>query len=126
MQSVIEDTVTTRRVGNPLGAYLNAKYRGQEAISTYPTFFRSSSHLDRMDAVAAIIKNFFGCLPSYNTPRFGQGRPFEAVKVEAAGYRIARASRQEKNEKLYGPLDALGNVTYKVTNGHLIIRIYPN
>lgn len=125
MQAVTEDTVTTRKVANPLGAYLDAKHRGREAISTYPTFFRSDSHLDRMDAVAAIIKNFFDCNPSYTTPRFGRGKPFEAVKVEAAGYRIARTSREDKQAKLYGPLEALGNVTYKVTNGHLIIRVYP-
>lgn len=73
MQAVTEDTVTTRKVANPLGAYLDAKHRGREAISTYPTFFRSDSHLDRMDAVAAIIKNFFDCNPSYTTPRFGRG-----------------------------------------------------
>lgn len=125
MQNVTEDTVTTRRVGNPLGAYLDAKYRGQEATSAYPTFFRGDAHLDRMDAVAGIVRNFFGCSPSYTTPRFGRGKPFESVKVEAAGYRIARTSREDKQNKLYGPLEALGNVTYKVTNGHLIIRVYP-
>lgn len=124
MQHVVEDTVTTKRVGNPLGAYLNAKYRSREAVNANKDFFTSDEHMDRIDAVTDIIRNFFGCVPSYVTARANRGRPFDSIKVEAAGYRIARVSREEKQAKLYGPLDAIGGVTYKVTNGHLIVRVY--
>jgi hypothetical protein len=124
MQTVVEDTVTTKRVANPLGAYLNAKYRSRTAVNSNKDFFASDEHMDRVDAVTDIIRNFFGCEPSYVTARANGGRPFDAIKVEAAGYRIARISRTEKQTKLYGPLDAIGGVTYKVTNGHLIVRVY--
>lgn len=124
MQNVQEDTVTTRRVANPLGAYLNAKYRSREAVNSNKNFFASDEHMDRVDAVNTIIKNFFDCVPSYVTARANRGRPFDAIKVEAAGYRIARTSSKEKQEKLYGPLNAIGGVTYKVSNGHLIVRVY--
>lgn len=124
MQSIKEDTVTTRRVANPLGAYLNAKYRSREAVNANKDFFNSNEHMDRIDAVTDIIRNFFDCAPSYVTARANRGRPFDSIKVEAAGYRIARVSREEKQAKLYGPLDAIGNVSYKVTNGHFIVRVY--
>lgn len=125
MQTVVEDTVTTRKMGNALGAYIDAKRRGDDAVKKNAEFFESDTHLDRLGAVADIIKNFFGCLPSYYTPRYGHSRPFEAVKVEAAGYRIARTSSKDKQAKLYGPLENLGDVSFKVSNGHLIIRVYP-
>ena len=123
MQNIQEDTVTTVKAANPLGAYLDARRRSQSAVNSNE-FFSSNDHLDRVDAVTSVIRNFFGCNPSYVTARVNRGRPFDSVKVEAAGYKIARTSSKEKKEKLYGPLDAIGGVTYKVTNGHLIVRVY--
>ena len=122
--NVKEDTVTTTTAVNPLGAWLDARARSKEAVNTNRDFFAGEDHMDRVDAVTAVIKNFFGCAPSYVTARANRGRPFDAIKVEAAGYRIANTNRNDKQAKLYGPLDAIGNVTYKVTNGHLIVRVY--
>lgn len=126
MQHIIEDTETRNRVVDPMGAYLNARARGRAAQEKYTDFFASEEHLDRLDEVSSIIKSFFGCLPSYSTPRFGYKVPFEAVKVEGAGFKIARASRKDKQEKLYDPLEKLGKVTFKVTNGHFIVRVFPS
>ena len=122
--TIVEDTVTTTTAANPLGAWLDARSRSKDAVNSNKDFFASNEHMDRIDAVTEVIRNFFGCVPSYVTARANRGRPFDSVKVEAAGYRIKNTSTKDKKDKLYGPLDAIGDVTYKVTNGHLLVRVY--
>lgn len=120
-----EETTTTRTYqGTPLYAYIDASTRSKSAQEEYPEFFENDDHLDRIDKVTKVIEDFFNCKPSYITSRSNRGNPFDSVKVEAAGYKIARTPSKEKQEKLYGPLSAIGSVTYKVTNGHLIVRVY--
>lgn len=122
---VQEDTINSRKVTNGLGAYLNATYRSEEAAEQHPTFFDTDAHVDRINAVSDIIKDFFGHRPNYYTKRgIGSRTPFEAVKVSDAGIKLKRTSLADKNAKLYGPLIALSNVKVKVDNGHLIVRVY--
>ena len=125
MICVNEDTVTSSKTANPLGAYLNAKERGEAAMDLHRDFFESDEHMDRLEAVAEIIKNFFGRSPSYYTPRGIGRKPFESVKVSDCGWFLSRKSVQEKSEKLYEPLDALGDIDFKSKNGHLIVRVFP-
>lgn len=122
---VQEDLNTTHKVGDGLGAYLNANYRSEEANEKHRDFFDTDTHVDRVCAVSDIIKDFFGHRPDYYTKRgLGNRKPFEAVKVCDAHFALKRAKLADKNDKLYGPLLALGNVDVKVDNGHLIVRVF--
>jgi len=127
MLLVNEDNTTRNQAPNPLGAYIDAKRRGKEAIAQHKEFFEGDKHLDRLDAVAAIIHNFFGRYPDYTNPR-GLNRkvPFEAVKVADVGRFLSRTPVAVKNEKLYAPLLALGNVDVQSKNGHLLVRVFPS
>ena len=126
MLLVNEDNVTHTHASNPLGAYVNAKERGAAAMKQHKEFFESDQHLDRLDAVAGIIKEFFGRFPDYNTPRgLNRKRPFEAVKVADVGRILSKTPTAVKNERLYKPLLDLGNIEVQSKNGHLIIRVYP-
>lgn len=123
---VNEDNTTRTHASNPLGAYLNAKERGKIAMTQHKEFFESDEHLDRLQEVSGIIKNFFNRLPDYTTPRgVNSRRPFEAVKVAEVGHILSRTPLAVKNERLYKPLLDLGNVEVQSKNGHLIIRVYP-
>ena len=125
MICVNEDVNTSSKTVNPLGAWLNAKERGEQAMDLHREFFESDEHMDRLEAVADIIKDFFGRSPSYYTPRGIGHKPFESVKVADCGWFLSRKSVQEKSERLYEPLDALGDVDFKSKNGHLIVRVFP-
>lgn len=122
---VQEDLNTTRKMGNGLGAYLNANYRSDEAAEQHPAFFDTDTHVDRVCAVSDIIKDFFGHRPNYYTKRgLNRKKPFEAVKVCDAHFKLKRTKLEDKNAKLYGPLLALGNIEVNVDNGHLIVRVF--
>lgn len=124
MISIKEETTTTR-TGNGLSTYLNAVYRGREAIEEHPNFFNSDEHLDRLDAVVGILKSFFGRNPDYYTPRgLGGRRPFETVKMADVGRFLNKKTKEEKSQYLYEPLLALGNVKVKSTNGHILVSVY--
>lgn len=120
-----EDKDTVKRVSNPLGAYLNAKYRSDLAEEIHKSFFDTDEHVERVCAVSDIIKSFFGSRPSYYTKRgLGSRKPFESVKYSDAVLTLRRRSAEEKEQYLYKPLRDLGRVDVKVDNGHLIVRIY--
>jgi hypothetical protein len=119
-----EDTDNKVRASNPLGAAIDAQRRGLEALEKDNDFFASESHMDRLDAVATIVKGFFGRFPDFYTPRSNKNKPFENVKVSDVGRFLNKKTREEKSERLYAPLVALGNVDVKSTNGHILIRVY--
>ena len=122
---VQEDTTNSHKVKNSLGAYLNATYRSEEAGDKHSKLFDTDEHVDRINAVSDIIKDFFGHRPDYYTKRgLGSRTPFEAIKVCDAGIKLKRTSIADKNAKLYEPLLALGNVQIKADNGHLIVRVF--
>lgn len=126
MLLVNEDNVTRTHASNPLGAYIDAKERGKAAMAQHTEFFESDEHLNRLDEVSAIVKQFFGRFPDYTTPRgLNRKRPFESVKVAEVGRILSKTPIAVKNEKLYKPLLSLGNVEVQSKNGHLLIRVYP-
>ena len=126
MLLVNEDNTTRTHASNPLGAYLNAKERGKAAIAQHTEFFESDEHINRLDEVTSIIKQFFGRFPDYTNPRgLNRKRPFEAVKVADVGRILSKTPTKVKNERLYKPLLALGNIEVQSKNGHLLIRVYP-
>lgn len=125
MLLVDEDTVTHCFSYNPFAAYLDAQHRGEIAKDQHPDFFESDEHLDRLDEVLAIAKNFFGRHPDYVTPRgINLKRPFEAVKYADVGRFLTKTPAHVKNDKLYAPLLKMGNVEVNSKNGHLVIRVY--
>ena len=122
---VNEDLDSNRTLRNKLRAYLDAVDRGDQAADKHPDFFDTDTHVDRVCAVSDIIKDFFGQRPDYYNKRgLGKRKPFEAIKVGDAHFKLRRTALAEKNAKLYGPLLALGNVEVKVENGHLIVRVF--
>lgn len=123
--AIKEETATTVTSPNPLGSYLNAKERSNDAYKLHRKLFDSNSHLDRVEKVCEILQNFFGRPASYFTYRgLGGRKPFENIKMEQVGHILSRTPIAKKNEKLYGPLQALGNVQVISKNGHLIVRVY--
>jgi len=125
MKSLIhEDNTNSITAPNPLGAWLDAKKRNKIAGEACSKNFDTDQHVDRVVKVGDIVKDFFGSYPDYHTKRANRKRPFETVKVSNCGHILSRRKVKEKNEKLYGPLLALGNVEVKSTNGHLLIRVF--
>lgn len=124
---VTEDTVNTTRSCNPLGSALNAQDRSDQAFLKHHKKFNSTQHIDRIATVCSILENFFNCKVTYLTYR-GLGKsakkPFENVKIEQVGHILNRKSTAVKNDNLYAPLLALGDVEIVSKNGHLIVRVY--
>ncbi len=124
---VSEDTVNTTRSCNPRGSLLNALDRSQQAFLKHHKKFNSTQHIDRVKHVCNILENFFNCKVTYFTYR-GLGKfakkPFENIKIEQVGHILNRSSTKSKNDNLYAPLLALGNVEVVSKNGHLIVRVY--
>jgi hypothetical protein len=125
--SPYEETETTRSAPNPLGAYINAKCRDQEAGELHANLFDSDEHVARIQAVAEILKAFFGSYPNYYTKRglgIRMGKPFESVKMCDVGRFLNKKTMKQKSEGLYEPLLALGNIKVKSINGHFLVSVY--
>jgi hypothetical protein len=121
-----EDTTTARRAANPLGAYLNARYRSIDAEIQHAGFFDSAKHAARLDAVKSTLRAFFGKDVDYVTARgLNRSLPFHNVKMGDVGAKLSKMSKDAKWQGLYAPLLALGDVDVLSTNGHLLVRIYP-
>lgn len=124
---VKEDTVNTTRSCNPVGSLLDARDRSQQAFLKHHKKFSSTQHIDRVVQVCNVIERFFGRPVTYLTYR-GLGtqakKPFENIKMEQIGHILSRTPTKIKNENLYAPLLALGNVEVVSKNGHLIVRVY--
>lgn len=128
MQTLIhEDTANTTRSCNPMGSAINAADRSEQAFLKHHKKFYSKTHIDRTAAICVILEKFFGCPASHLTYR-GLGRqakrPFENIKMTQVGHILSRTPTAIKNQNLYGPLQALGNVEVISKNGHLIVRNY--
>lgn len=106
-------------------AAMDNRIRTEKAMEMYEDFFTSKSHMKRLQQVEKIILDFFNQYPNYYNPRFGHNIPFEAVKISDVGRFLRRMKTEEKNERLYRPLFKLGNVIPTMSNGHLIVRVYP-
>lgn len=125
MLLVQEDTVNSTRSPNPLGSYLDARERDAIARKQHELFFDTDAHVDRVIAVCDILKAFFKRSPNYLTARgINSNKPFENIKYQDVGSLLSRTPIAVKNERLYGPLLALGNVQVISKNGHLTVRIY--
>lgn len=122
---VKEETSNSYRSQNPLGSYLDANNRSQQAFELHKSLFDSDEHVDRVVAVNDIITKFFGHPPHYRTYRgLGSRRPFESVKVANVGHILSRISIERKNAELYAPLLAMEGVKVISKNGHLTIHVY--
>jgi hypothetical protein len=123
--AVVEETETTRRSANPIGAYLNAKERGDMAMAQHEDFFNDPEHVDRLAAVGTVLHDFFGRHPDYITPRgINRRRPFDNVKMNNVGWFLNRFSTADKQTRLYDRLSAIGNVEAISKNGHFWVRVY--
>lgn len=125
MLLVNEDLVTRTHSANARAAYFDAQERGERARDQHVDFFESDEHLDRLETVLAITKEFFGRNPDYITARgLNRNRPFEAVKYADVGRHLTKTPVRVKNETLYGPLLDMGGVEVHSKNGHLVIRVF--
>lgn len=128
MQALVrEDTLNTVRSCNPMGSLLDARDKSDQAFRLHHKKFNSTQHIDRVVAVCKILERFFNCKVTYLTYR-GLGKyakkPFENIKMEQVGHILSRTPTARKNENLYAPLQALGDVEVISKNGHLIVRVY--
>lgn len=131
MLLVNEELTNTTRSCNPLGSYLDASSRSEQAYKLHKKRFDNPKHIDRVVEVHEILRNFFGYYPEYKNYR-GIGKqakkPFETIKMNNVGYLLRKKTTNEKNTLLYGPLIAAGGTEEKVTvksqNGHVIVHIY--
>lgn len=122
--AIQEETATTRRAANPLGAYLNARERDVAAYAIHKDRFDTDEHVDRVVTVCQKINEFFGRNPNYITRRgLGGHKAFEAIKISDVGMKLSRTAIPVKN-RFYDSLAALGNVEVKSVNGHLIVRVF--
>lgn len=122
---IAEDTVNTTKSCNPLGSFLDARDRSKQAFEQHRNKFDSAKHIDRVVEVCSIMEKFFGRPVSYLTYRgIGTRKPFENIKMEQVGHILSRTPAAKKNENLYAPLQALGDVEVISKNGHLYVRVY--
>ena len=120
-----EETVNSVKSPNPFGSYLDAQERSKEAYNAHRSLFDTDQHVDRVEQVCQILENFFGFPVSYLTYRgLGTRKPFESIKMNQVGHILSKRSITVKNENLYKPLLALGNVEVKSKNGHLTVNVY--
>jgi hypothetical protein len=124
MLQLKEETQTTRRAANPLGAFLNAKERDKQAYEQHKNIFDTDNHVDRVAAVCDKINEFFGRNPNYITRRgLGRRKPFEAIKISDVGTVLSRTPMPVK-ARFYESLTQMGKVEVNSTNGHLIVRVF--
>lgn len=122
---VVEDTTNSIRSSNPVASFLDAMSRDKQARTIHKKLFDTDKHVDRVVAACDTLKAFFGSNPNYITARgLGGRRPFESIKYEHVGRKLSRTPIYQKNEQLYAPLLAMGNVEVISKNGHLTVRIY--
>jgi hypothetical protein len=122
---VKEETVNTTKSCNPLGSFLDAQERSKQAFKQHKNKFDTNQHVDRVVQVCNILEKFFGRPVTYLTYRgIGTRKPFENIKMEQVGHILSRTPTNVKNDNLYAPLLALGNVEVLSKNGHLTVRVY--
>lgn len=122
---VNEDTRNSITSPNPYGSWLNAQERDAIARKQHQSFFDTDDHVDRVVAVCDVLKAFFERSPCYITARgINRQRPFENIKYQHVGRVLSKTPTPVKNDRLYAPLLALGNVEVISKNGHLSVRVY--
>ena len=122
---VKEDTTNSVKSVVPWAAYNDARERDELAYARHAKFFDSAQHNQRMDAVETILREFFKRDPNYVTCRgMGRQRPFETVKYNQVGWYLNSRSTKDKNELLYAPLIALGDVEPVSRNGHFTVKVF--
>lgn len=90
--------------------------RATRARNRYPDFFASPEHQRRVQAVHAIVDEFFKVRRAvYENDRVGQGRPFTVIKVERPVFPNT-LPRAERDRLFHTPLKELG-VTVKFSTG---------
>jgi len=110
----------TQESTNPLGAFLNARDRSDDALDARPDFF-DVAHMARVDAVKAIVNKFFKAKQGvYVNHRLNRNKPFSVVKVAHPDF--PRVSFSEKDRVYRNPLLALG-CEIKTTNTGVVIRV---
>ena len=106
-------------------ATLDANIRSQEAEELHPAFFNDPAHIDRVEQVKQIVKNFFtGSTVYVNKRGLGNRRPFTVIKVERPTF-PNYLSKKDKDNRFYKPLAAI-NVRPMFAKGtdSYLFRVY--
>lgn len=98
-------TIHACKASNPIGAYINARYRNQAASKLAQ--FQKESHLVKVEKVQAILRSFFKVYKGfYVNHRVNRGASFTAVKVDNP--KFPTVSHAIKQATYADPLRALG------------------
>lgn len=120
----VEDTkvVNTRQTFNPGYVAQDVEMRNADALARFPGFFNDAAHQHRIQAVQAIVDQFFAVKAGvYVNHRTGRDKPFTVVKVERPRF-PNNLSKAARDAGFHAPLKALGvEVRFAAgTNSYLI------
>ena len=107
-----------------LGWYLDAVDRSEDAIENNPTVFLDQKMLDKVETVKNAMIDFFDIDESdiYVTARQNRSNPFYSVKP--SNHNFGLKSRQEKQDKLYKPIKALGDSVRVDQKSSFMVKVY--
>lgn len=110
------EVVNYRSTFMPANVAEDVQDRATRARNRYPTFFASTEHQQKVQAVHDIVDGFFKTRRAvYENDRVGQGKPFTVVKVERPVFPNT-LPKSERDRLFHNPLKALG-VTVKFSTG---------
>jgi hypothetical protein len=120
----VEDTkvINTRPTFNPGYVAQDVEERNNRALNQFPTFFNNPVHQQKVQAVQAIVDQFFAVKAGvYVNHRTGHDKPFTVVKVERPRF-PNNLSKAARDAGFHAPLKALGvEVKFAAgTNSYLI------
>jgi len=120
----VDDTkvINTRPTFNPGYVAQDVEERNTRALNQFPTFFNNPAHQHKIQAVQAIVDQFFAVKAGvYVNHRTGHDRPFTVVKVERPRF-PNNLSKAARDAGFHAPLKALGvEVKFAAgTNSYLI------
>jgi hypothetical protein len=114
--------INTRPTFNPGYVALDVEERNTRALNQFPTFFNNPAHQQKIQAVQAIVDQFFAERAGvYVNHRTGRDRPFTVVKVERPRF-PNNLSKAARDAGFHTPLKSLGvEVKFAAgTNSYLI------
>ena len=122
MQTDDPVVLNTRPTFNPGYVAQDVEERNTRALNQFPTFFNNPAHQHKIQAVQAIVDQFFAVKAGvYVNHRTGHDRPFTVVKVERPRF-PNNLSKAARDAGFHAPLKALGvEVRFAAgTNSYLI------
>ena len=107
---LVDDTkvINSHATRAPAFVAVDVAERSERALSQFPSFFNDPAHQHKIQAVQAIVDEFFSVRAGvYVNHRTGRDRPFTVVKVERPRF-PNNLPKSERDARFHAPLKALG------------------